>query len=226
MRVGIITPMAEEKGTLAAALTNSQTEKIADIEVITGSYNEHQVFLLESGIGKVAAATATTVLIQKYQPDLVINTGSAGALDAGLAIGDIVIGSQLAYSDVDVQVFGYDYGQLPSQPTYFEADPRLVKIFSDLTKGSAGLIVSGDQFVQQDGKAKIREHFPQALLAEMEGAAVAQVAHRFATPFIVLRGVSDLANGQSDQDFDDFVVEAGRVSAHLLLNFLDHNQSF
>lgn len=224
MKIGIITPMPEEKGSLVAALDNKQTILIADMEIIVGDYGHHQVILMESGIGKVAAATATTVLIQQYQPDAIINTGSAGALDPQLQIGDTVIGRQLAYSDVDVTVFGYDYGQLPGQPTYFEADPTLVQTFSKLTTGLTGLIVSGDQFVQQAQKNEIKKHFPQALVAEMEGAAVAQVAHRFNIPFIILRGVSDLANGDSGIDFDEYVVEAGRASAQLLLTFLDQQK--
>ncbi|CAH1849986.1 5'-methylthioadenosine/adenosylhomocysteine nucleosidase [Convivina praedatoris] len=225
MKIGIITPMPEEKGSLVAALDNKQTVLIVDMEIILGDYGHHQVILMESGIGKVAAATATTVLIQQYHPDAIINTGSAGALDPQLQIGDTVIGRQLAYSDVDVTVFGYDYGQLPGQPTYFEADQMLVKTFSKLTTtGSVGLIVSGDQFVQQSQKAEIKKHFPQALVAEMEGAAVAQVAERFNIPFIILRGVSDLANGDSGIDFDEYVVEAGRASAQLLLTFLDQQK--
>ncbi|CAH1852401.1 5'-methylthioadenosine/adenosylhomocysteine nucleosidase [Convivina intestini] len=224
MKIGIITPMPEEKGSLVAALDNKQTVLIADMEIIVGDYGHHQVILMESGIGKVAAATATTVLIQQYQPDAIINTGSAGALDPQLQIGDTVIGRQLAYSDVDVTVFGYDYGQLPGQPTYFEADSTLVETFSKLTTGLTGLIVSGDQFVQQEQKTEIKKHFPQALVAEMEGAAVAQVAQRFNIPFIILRGVSDLANGDSGIDFDEYVVEAGRASAQLLLTFLDQQK--
>lgn len=221
MRIGIITPMAEEKQTLVAALTNVSEELLADMTVTQGDYGRHQVVLLESGIGKVAAATATTVLIREYHPDIVINTGSAGALVEGLAIGDTVIGQELAYFDADVTVFGYDYGQLPTQPARFAADETLIKQFAALTTAQRGLIVSGDTFVQQVQKEAIRQHFPTALLAEMEGAAVAQVATRFAVPFIILRGVSDLANGESGIVFDDYVVEAGRASAQLLLSFMD-----
>ncbi|MDF7626564.1 5'-methylthioadenosine/adenosylhomocysteine nucleosidase [Lactobacillaceae bacterium L1_55_11] len=225
MKVGIITPMAEEKGALVAALTDSKTSQIGDMEVITGQYHGHDIVLTESGIGKVAAAVAATVVIHQFQVEAVINTGSAGALQPELKIGDLVIGQQAAYSDVDVQVFGYDYGQLPGQPTYFEADPDLVATFEKLGSAQPGLIVSGDQFVQDQGRQQILTHFPKALVAEMEGAAVAQVATRFKVPFIILRGVSDLANGDSGVTFDEYVVTAGRASAQLLLQFLDQAPS-
>ncbi|MBZ5961333.1 5'-methylthioadenosine/adenosylhomocysteine nucleosidase [Leuconostoc gelidum subsp. gasicomitatum] len=221
MKIGIITPMAEEKITLIAALENTATKHHGGTEITTGQYHGHEVVLTESGIGKVAAASATTVLIDNFQPDLVVNTGSAGALDPDLKIGDEVVGTHVAYSDVDVTVFGYDFGQVPNRPLYYEADKQVVREFSQLAAVKTGLIVSGDQFVQDEAKQRILTHFPEAMLAEMEAAAVAQVAYQFKTPFIVLRGVSDLANGDSGIVFDDYVVEAGKVSAKLLLSYLD-----
>lgn len=221
MKIGIITPMAEEKITLIAALEDVTTKQHGGTEITSGRYKGHEVILTESGIGKVAAASATALMIDNFEPDLVVNTGSAGALDPDLKIGDEVIGTQVAYSDVDVTVFGYAYGQVPNKPLYYEADPTVVKDFEQLALVKEGLIVSGDQFVQDTAKKRILTHFPEALVAEMEAAAVAQVAYQFGTPFIVLRGVSDLANGDSGVVFDDYVVEAGRASAKLLLSYLD-----
>lgn len=213
--------MAEEKITLIAALEDVTTKQHGGTEITSGHYKDHEVILTESGIGKVAAASATALMIDNFEPDLVVNTGSAGALDPDLKIGDEVIGTQVAYSDVDVTVFGYAYGQVPNKPLYYEADPTVVKDFEQLAPVKEGLIVSGDQFVQDTAKKRILTHFPEALVAEMEAAAVAQVAYQFGTPFIVLRGVSDLANGDSGVVFDDYVVEAGRASAKLLLSYLD-----
>ena len=221
MKIGIITPMAEEKITLIAALEDVTTKQHGGTEITSGRYKGHEVILTESGIGKVAAASATALMIDNFEPDLVVNTGSAGALDPDLKIGDEVIGTQVAYSDVDVTVFGYAYGQVPNKPLYYEADLTVVKDFEQLAPVKEGLIVSGDQFVQDTAKKRILTHFPEALVAEMEAAAVAQVAYQFGTPFIVLRGVSDLANGDSGVVFDDYVVEAGRASAKLLLSYLD-----
>jgi len=221
MKIGIITPMAEEKVALIAALENTVTKQHGGTEITTGQYKGHEVILTESGIGKVAAAAATTVMIDNFKPDLVVNTGSAGALNPDLKIGDEVIGTRVAYSDVDVTAFGYEFGQLPNKPLYYEADKQVIEDFKQLTKVREGLIVSGDQFVQADAKKAILLHFPDALLAEMEAAAVAQVAYQFNTPFIVLRGVSDLADGDSDVDFDEYVVAAGKASAKLLLSYLD-----
>ncbi|GAP00517.1 5'-methylthioadenosine/adenosylhomocysteine nucleosidase [Fructobacillus ficulneus] len=221
MKIGIITPMPEEKKALTAAIQNGVEKKFADLTVLVGDYAGHQVFLAESGIGKVAAATAATMLTQVFNVEVLINTGSAGALQPDLAIGDAVIGTELTYFDADVRIFGYDFGQLPDQPARFKSDQGLVDAFTKLTNAKPGLIVSGDSFVQDAKKAEIAKFFPEAQVAEMEGAAVAQVANRFHVPFIVLRGVSDLANGESSVTFDEYVVEAGRQSAKLLLTYLD-----
>ena len=105
---------------------------------------------------------------------------------------------------------------------YYESEINTVADFEQLTDVKKGLIVSGDQFVQDEAKQRILSHFPDALVAEMEAAAVAQVAYQFNTPFIVLRGVSDLANGDSGVVFDDYVIEAGKASAKLLLAYLDN----
>ncbi|KAA8362409.1 5'-methylthioadenosine/adenosylhomocysteine nucleosidase [Leuconostoc carnosum] len=224
MKIGIITPMAEEKIALIAALENKRTRTHGGAEITEGQYRGHDVILTESGIGKVAAASATTVMIDNFQPDLIVNTGSAGALDPDLKIGDEVIGTRVAYSDVDVTVFGYEFGQLPNKPLYYEADAAVVQAFEALTKVKKGLVVSGDQFVQTEAQKRILAHFPDALVAEMEAAAVAQVAYQFGTPFIILRGVSDLADGNSGVVFDDYVVEAGKASAALLLSYLDSQE--
>ncbi|MBK0039858.1 MULTISPECIES: 5'-methylthioadenosine/adenosylhomocysteine nucleosidase [unclassified Leuconostoc] len=224
MKIGIITPMAEEKLSLIAALDNTKTKEHGGTSITTGTYKGHEVILTESGIGKVAAASAATVMIDNFEPDLIVNTGSAGALDPDLKIGDEVVGIRVAHSDVDVTVFGYAFGQVPNKPLYYLADPEVVADFEKLAAVKEGLIVSGDQFVQDDAKKRILAHFPDALVAEMEAAAVAQVATQFGTPFIVLRGVSDLANGDSGVVFDDYVVEAGKASAKLLLRYLDQKK--
>ncbi|GMA69213.1 hypothetical protein GCM10025879_04590 [Leuconostoc litchii] len=154
MKIGVITPMAEEKIALTAILKDTVTRQHGSTTITSGTYNGHEVMLTESGIGKVAAASATTVMIDNFNPDLIVNTGSAGALDPELKIGDEVIGTRIAYSDVDVTTFGYAYGQLPNRPLYYEADASVVAEFKKLTTTKEGLIVSGDQFIQEDGKKK------------------------------------------------------------------------
>lgn len=80
MKVGIIGAMEEEVTLLRDRIENRQTLARAGCEIYTGQLNGIDVALLKSGIGKVAAAMGTTLLLEHCQPDLVINTGSAGGL--------------------------------------------------------------------------------------------------------------------------------------------------
>ncbi|MCS6109165.1 5'-methylthioadenosine/S-adenosylhomocysteine nucleosidase, partial [Clostridium botulinum] len=128
---------------------------------------------------------------------------------------------------VDATGFGYKVGQLPQQELYFNADSTYVKKISDAAERTGltarvGLIVTGDQFVDSKEKiATIKKSFPDALAAEMEGAAVAQTCAQFHTPFVVIRSMSDVGDEDASVNFDDFVLQAGRKSVTMLLNFLD-----
>jgi adenosylhomocysteine nucleosidase len=227
MKIGIIGAMEEEIKMLREALEAPLSWERAGALFISGSIGNHEVIVVRSGIGKVAASLTTSLLIQQYGVNMVINTGSAGGIGAGLAVGDLVISEKLAYFDVDVTGFGYTYGQLPGgMPLYFEASRYLI---SEMTKAAQatnhqvknGLIVTGDSFINDGQKVhEILEHFPDALACEMEGAAIAQTAKQFNIPFLVVRAISDTADHAAAVSFDEFIVEAGKRSAEMVLAFV------
>ncbi|MQS74936.1 5'-methylthioadenosine/adenosylhomocysteine nucleosidase [Companilactobacillus halodurans] len=227
MKIGVIVPMEEEIQMMKESLTDIKKDSVAGVEFTIGKYKNHDVFLAQSGIGKVQAGMTATLINDRYQPDLVVNTGSAGGIGEGLHIGDVIISDKMAYHDVDATGFGYKVGQLPQKDLYFQADPNYVKKIAAAAERTGltekvGLIVTGDQFV--DGKEKIatiKRSFPDALASEMEGAAVAQVCTEFKTPFVVIRSMSDVGDENASVNFDEFVLQAGRKSVTMLLNFLD-----
>ncbi len=116
MKIGIIGAMEPEVAHLIASLENPQHSKVAGIEFVSGTLVGKEVIVTRSGIGKVAASIATSLLIEKFAPDAVINTGSAGGFVDALQIGDIVISDEVRYHDVDVTAFGYEMGQMAQQP--------------------------------------------------------------------------------------------------------------
>ena len=126
MKAGIIGAMEPEVAILKSQLTNPQTTEIAGYSFYQGELNGHQVVIVQSGIGKVAAALATALLIDKFEPDYVVNTGSAGGFEQSLKVGDIVISSEVRYHDVNVTAFGYEIGQLPANPAAYLPHPELV----------------------------------------------------------------------------------------------------
>ncbi|PMD69114.1 5'-methylthioadenosine/adenosylhomocysteine nucleosidase [Companilactobacillus nuruki] len=227
MKIGVIVPMEEEIKLMKESLTDVTNESVAGVELTSGKYKNHEVYLAQSGIGKVQAGMTTTIINERYQPDFIVNTGSAGGIGEGLHIGDVVISEKMAYHDVDATGFGYKVGQLPQQELYFNANSDYVKAIAAAAKrtgltSKTGLIVTGDQFVDSKEKiATIKKSFPDALAAEMEGAAVAQVCTQFNIPFVVIRSMSDVGDENASVNFDEFVLQAGRKSVIMLLNFLD-----
>ena len=172
------------------------------------------------------SAMSVAILAETFAVDTIINTGSAGAVAQGLAIGDVVIADCLVYHDVDVTAFGYAFGQMAGQELYYQADrtlmARLQKVLNQQgIHNHVGLIATGDSFIAGPDKvAAIKGHFPEVLAVEMEGAAVAQAAQAAGKPFLVIRAMSDTAQGDANITFDEFVVEAGKRSANTLLTLL------
>lgn len=227
MKIGIIGAMAQEIKTLTAVMENRKEWQCAQLKFYSGRIHGQQVVVVESGIGKVLSSLTASLLIQQYRVDAVINTGSAGGIGPGLAVGDIVLSEKLAYYDVDATGFGYQYGQVPGgMPLYYQADSDLIEKFTRAAEKAElplkkGLIVTGDSFIDDHQKIQnILAHFPQALCCEMEGASIAQTAAQFEVPFIVIRAMSDTADHTATQSFDEFIDEAGKKSAELVLNFI------
>lgn len=224
MKLGIICAMEEELRTLVENLDHASKITRHGYVFHTGSIGRHEVVLVQSGIGKVMSAMAVTLLVEVFSVDGIINTGSAGAVNHELKIGDVVVADRLAYHDVDVTAFGYAFGQMAQQPLYFESSKYFV---SELKKAIenpvVGLITSSDSFISSDGRiAEIKKHFPEVLAVEMEGASIAQAAIALKKPFVIIRAMSDTASHDANVKFDEFIIEAGRKSAQTLMNFLNN----
>lgn len=227
MKVAVIGAMEQEVEHLRAALSNASTETIANSEFTAGTYGAHELILVKSGIGKVNAAMTTSILLEKYSPDVVINTGSAGGYDPSLQVGDIVVSTEVRHHDVDVRAFGYEMGQVPGMPAAFTADASLIEKAQEAIEAvgihsATGLIATGDSFMHLPERVKeTREHFPTMAACEMEAAAVAQVCHQFGTPFVVIRALSDIAGKESPMSFDEFLPTAAKNSTEVVLRVVN-----
>ena len=195
-----------------------------------------------SGIGKVAAATTTALLIDRFDVRAVVMTGVAGGLGAGVRVGDLVVASELLQHDMDASPlfarhevpghrrarFATDAGwtaRLQRACTATLRDPRgtlgpdAVQTF-DLAapRVHGGLIVSGDQFVSRDAQSRaLQTELPDALAVDMESAAVAQTCAEFGVPCAVVRTISDRADDAAHVDFPRFLTQvASRYSAAIV----------
>ena len=227
-KIAIIGAMPQEVEILCGLMLEPKTTEIANCKIFEGKINNRPVAVLQSGIGKVAAAMGTTLLIQQFKPDMIINTGSAGGLDPNLNVGDVIISTDVRHHDVDVTAFGYEKGQLPANPAAFLPNEQLVEVAKKQAEklglnAVSGLICSGDAFINGVEKInQIRADFPQVVAVEMEAAAIAQVCHAMQIPFVVVRAISDVADKESHLSFDEFLPLAAEKSSEMVLEMLNN----
>lgn len=223
-RIGIIGAMAQEVSTLVSQLDNPQRYEHAGFVFYSGTRYGLEVIVLQSGIGKVNAAVGTAILLERHQPDAIINTGSAGGFAADLKIGDVIISDEVRHHDVDAVVFGYEIGQVPGMPAAYQADTVLREIARNAIASLGevqvreGLIATGDAFMADPARVvATRTQFPLMLAVEMEGAAIAQTCYLYRCPFVVIRALSDIpGSGDNHLTFDQFLEVAADHSSRMV----------
>ena len=213
--------MHEEIAALRPCLVDERTERRAGREFHFGRLDGHEVVLVRCGIGKVAAATTTAVLLDAYDAGALLFTGVAGGLGVDVRVGDIVVATTLLQHDMNAEPL-FPRWEVPlTGRARFDADAawsaRLARagrtvVAADTHAVGAtihpGLVVSGDRFVATRAESdELRALLPDALAVEMEGAAVAQVCHDFGRPFGVVRTISDRADDTAHVDFQRFVCD-------------------
>ena len=210
--IGIIGAMDDEVAELKEYMQDVKVTTMASMDFYEGILEDHRAVVVRSGIGKVNAAICTQILIDKFQAEVVINTGIAGSLNNEINIGDIVVSTDLVQHDMNALAFGYPRGQIPQMDKFsFQSDEVLRKLavracreVNPEIEVFEGRIASGDQFVaDQDVKDLIVKEFG-AYAVEMEGGAIAQTAVLNHVPFLVIRAISDKADGSAHVDYPAF----------------------
>ncbi len=228
MKYGIIGAMDLETKLLIETMQHPVETQIAGMVFYTGRLKGVEAVVVTSGVGKVNAAACAQILITHFGVDHLINTGVSGAIHHELEVGDIVISTDCMEHDFDVTGFGYKYGVIPRMETsVFVADEQLIKRAIEASekevtdhKTMTGRIVSGDQFISSiERKDFILQHF-DAATTEMEGAAIAHVAHLNNVPFVIIRSMSDKADGSAHVNYDEFAIIAAHHSSNIILNML------
>lgn len=224
--IGIIGAMDEEVAALKEAMEAEETVERAGMTFVKGTLSGKEVTVVRSGIGKVNAGICAQILVSEFQADVLINTGIAGSLDARIDIGDMVISTDALYHDMDATAFGYPLGEVPRMELLaFPADERLVKLAVEANEEAnpdihtfTGRVVSGDQFVASDEvKGRILENFG-GLCTEMEGAAIAHAAYLNKVSCVIIRAISDKADGSASEDYPAFEKKAIAHSVRLVKN--------
>lgn len=228
MRIGIIGAMDEEIALYLEIMQQTKTETKAGITYYEGVLAGHEVVLCKSGVGKVNASVCTQILIDAFRVERVIFTGVAGALHPQLNIGDIVVSTDCIQHDFDVTALGFKPGQIPYTDRWiWEADHELVQVaveagreLGDEIHVVTGRVLSGDQFVADRAKVQALYQEFSAACTEMEGAAVAQVCAMNEVPFVVVRTMSDKADGSAHVNFVEFTQMASKLSFAIVAKML------
>lgn len=224
--LGIIGAMDIEVEGLKKAATDVSEQVISGITFTSCKIHGKEAVIAKCGIGKVNAALCTEAMIITYNPDLIINTGVAGSLTAALAIGDIVIATDLCQHDFDTSPVGDPLGLIPEVnkikiPADISAAERLEDVISSLgINYQKGTIASGDIFVASKEKKDFIVSEFGAAACEMEGASIGQVCTLNNTPFAVLRALSDSADEGSCDDYPAFCKMAAERSIQVITEFI------
>ncbi|MBO6108135.1 MAG: 5'-methylthioadenosine/adenosylhomocysteine nucleosidase [Eubacterium sp.] len=191
----------------------------------TGKMGDHSLLLSVSKIGLVSMGSCAEHFLTrvKYDDsipfssiDMVMNIGVGGAISSELEQGDIVVGNRLCQHDMDVTGLGYEIGLNPDYSSvYHDADTAALdaierayeKLDTDY-RLRTGTIASGDAFISSKEKKDFIEKTFSALACEMEGSALAQVCSDNKVPFLVIRAISDKADGEAPLSYNDFKEKA------------------
>ena len=208
--IALIGAMPEEVAIIKEKIENLKEKKIAHVSFYEGRYEDRDIVLMLSQPGKVNAAIATTLLLDHYKPEYVINIGTCGALQGDMEIGDMIVATEVRHFDVDATEFGYELGQVPQMPAVYKSDEYLQKLAAEINlpnhKIHFGLVGTSDSFISnKELKENILSNFPTMQVVEMEAAAIAQTCYKFGTKFIVCRSVSDKAEEGTRVTFDEFL---------------------
>ena len=226
--LGIIGAMDQEVSILKEKMEVKKIDRKASMEFHVGTLKGKDVVIVKCGVGKVNAAVCTQILADCYHVDELINTGVAGSLDAEINIGDIVISTDAVHHDMDVSALGDPVGQVPRMDVFaFPADKELAEKAMQANKKAnpeirtfMGRVASGDQFIsKKEVKDRIVENF-QAKCTEMEGAAIAHGAYLNHIPYVIIRAISDKADGTAQVDYPTFEKQAITHSVNLMRELL------
>ena len=219
--IGIIFAMREELDEFIKLVNSIEEEKIYDLTFYKCSLFNKDLVLVESGVGKVNAARATQILIDRMNPKYIFNVGVAGSISNSVDVMDIVVSDKLVQHDFDITGFNHEKGYIPNVGIYMDADKYLLDISKSVKTDvnvHIGTIASGDIFItDKDMSNKINTKF-NALCVEMEGASIAQVCTLSNVPYLVIRSISDSPNQNDDNKitYEEFLEKSCKVVSNFL----------
>ena len=244
--IGLMSAMHEELALLLQAMPDERKVTVAGRDFWPGHWQGRPVVAVLSRIGKVAAATTATALVERFGVSRIVFTGVAGGIGPGVQVGDVVLADAFVQHDMDASPLfprhevplygrsrfatdaslsaglGQAARQVLAQVAAHVGEDAVREFGLQAPRLHTGLIASGDRFVSTSAECRaLQQALPEALAVEMEGAAVAQVCADYGIPFAALRTISDRADDDAHADFSRFIGQvASRYSLAMLSAWL------
>lgn len=233
MRIGVICAMNEEVELIRKDMKSDKIQTIAGRDFHIGKLYGIDTVLVVSRIGKVASSITASILIDRFNIDKIVFSGTAGGVDPKMNVGDAVVATSSVQHDFKIP--GTDMFKIPLlNISYLPADEDLSNnakqaveeyirndMLDDIPKQyldefnivnpkvEMGVIASGDEFVcSKEKNTWLYENVKNIKCVEMEGASVAQVCFEYGVGYTIIRVISDCANDEASVDFDLFIKHA------------------
>jgi adenosylhomocysteine/aminodeoxyfutalosine nucleosidase len=225
-KIAIMGAMEEEIQPLLKYFSDINIIQYANNTYYEVKYNNLNIVIAYSKIGKVFSSLTATILIEKFKCNILLFSGVAGGINPKLAIGDLIVANKLCQHDLDITAFGHPHGYVPGGDIFISTDEKLKNIALDVAKSGnikiiEGIIATGDQFVANNKDKIFIENTFKADALEMEGASVAVVCDALNVPYLILRAISDTADMDAEFNFDEFLVSSAKNSANFLIKVID-----
>lgn len=220
-KIAILGAMEIEIQPLLSKLNSYKEVEYANNKYYLAEHDGNELVIAYSKVGKVFSAMTATIMIEHFGAELLLFTGVAGGLQ-DLAVGDMMAATSTLQHDVDVTAFGYPFGKIPASEVTIATCSNLLEKAKETAKEESidlktGVIATGDQFIHSTEKKMFVINEFNASAIEMEGGSVNLVCNELNVPSLILRSISDTADGDAPENFDEFAKMAAERSANFVL---------
>jgi adenosylhomocysteine nucleosidase len=151
-----------------------------------------------AGWGKIAAAASAQYVIDRWQPDLLVNLGTCGGFAGHIERGEIILVDKTVVYDIYEQMGDFD-----AHVAHFTTQIDLEWLSEPYpTPVRRALLVSGDRDLLVEDIPMLKKRYA-AIAGDWESGAIAWVAARNGVRTLILRGVTDLVDSQGSPAYGD-----------------------
>ncbi len=231
-RIGIISAMSNEVDLLLKKAEIDHVDRIGNVDFNVGTLCGQPVVIAQAGIGKILSSAGTAAMLNNYDISQIIFTGIAGGVGDETHLMDVVIATKLVQHDYgQITNAGFEWSEGDTgEGGYYACDEGLVEEAFRAAENVVGpdrvykgVIASGDQFVASEEYVKKLQDDFNAIACEMEGASIALVCTQYDVPFVVIRTMSDKADGAAHETYEDMADIAADNSSRIVMEMLDRS---